>query len=296
MLGLLPKPAAILEERGPDWFRPARPQPYQEPFGPFARLLAARRNLISVFTESDYVSRNGMLRVLGRQVVIVNDPASVKHVMVTNNDNFERKSPQLRRALEHLAGDGLFVSDGALWARRRPLVVDIMHRNRMPVFGRSMEAAVAETADRWQQRPQGTVFNALADMAELTAEIIAQAVFGQKLGRQAAHDVVDGFSRYQKLIDSVNVGYFLGADEGWPIVRGPRLRRELARIRAVIDRVITDHIAGAAEGDENSMVALLVRRQTRSPGSDLDLGALRSEAATIQADAASRKVRKVSDH
>jgi cytochrome P450 len=142
-----------------------------------------------------------------------------------------------------------------------------------------MEAAVADVATCWEQRPKGKAFDMLAEMAGLTAEIIAQAVFGQKLGSVAAHSVVAGFSRYQQLIDSVNLGYFLGADEGWPILRGLRLRRALAQIHGVIDKVITDHLANGE--DENSMVAMLFRRQNRNPALGLDLDALRSEAATI---------------
>jgi cytochrome P450 len=219
------------------------------------------------------------MRVLGRRVILANSPEAIKYVMVTNHENYERKSPQLRRALRPIVGDGLFISDGETWKRRRPLVADIVHKDTIPRAGRSMEAAVGDMLDRWEARPARTVFNALPEMAGLTAEIIARAVFGQKLGAGAAHDIVNGFSRFQRLVDSVNIPYFLGADEGWPLVRGPRLRKAIGDISRVIDKVIADHIAG--HGDHNSMLEMLVRRQARSPELGLDIGALREEAATI---------------
>ncbi|MGD9881607.1 MAG: cytochrome P450 [Reyranella sp.] len=269
----------IREERGPDWFVPAHPAPPTGHFGAVERLLSARRSLIGAFHEADYVSGCGSMRVFGRRVILVNSPETIKYVMVTNHENYERKSPQLRRALKPIVGDGLFISDGETWKRRRPLVADIVHKDTIPRSGRSMEAAVADMADRWQARPAGTVFNALPEMAGLTAEIIARAVFGQKLGAAAALDIVSGFSRFQRLVDSVNIPYFLGADDGWPLLRGPRLRKAIADIGRVIDKVVADHIAG--HGDHNSMLEVLVRRQARSPELGLDVGALREEAATI---------------
>ncbi len=282
MFGLFNPAAGGLEERGPGWFRPARPVPYSGPVGGLGTLRALRHNLISAFGESDYETGTHASRMFRRQVVVVNEPATIKHVMVTHNENFERKSPQMRRALEPLLGDGLFISDGKTWQHRRPLVTDIVHRNRMPVFGPSMEAAAADMAGRWERRPAGEVFDALSEMAELTAEIIGRAVFGQKVGPAAAREVVAGFADYQQLIDNVNLAYYLGADEGWPVWRGLKMRRAIRRIHKVIDGTIARHLEqGGEEADTNSMVALLARRQGRNPDLDLDLDALRSEAATL---------------
>lgn len=279
MVQLFKTRRAIREERGPDWFVPAHPEPRVGPFSAIERLLSARRSLIEMFTEDDYTSGCTSMRVLGRRVVLVNSPETIKYVMVTNHDNYERKSPQLRRAIAPLVGDGLFISDGETWKTRRPLVSDIVHRNTLPMAGRSMESAIADMADRWEEQPAGAVFNALPEMARLTAEIIARAVFGQKLSPAAAYDVVAGFSRFQALVDSVNIPYFLGADDGWPLLKGPRLRKAIARIDHVIEEVITEHLAG--RGEHKSMLDLLVRRQARSPQLGLDVSALRNEAATI---------------
>jgi cytochrome P450 len=280
MVPLRKSKRSIREERGPNWFIPAHPEPRVGPFSAIERLLSARRSLIEAFHEDDYVSGCTSMPVLGRRVVLVNSPEAIKHVMVTNHDNYQRKSPQLRRAIKPLVGDGLFISDGELWKSRRPLVSDIIYRNPLlSTGGRSMEAAIADMADRWEERSSETVFDALSEMAGLTAEIIARAVFGQKLDPAAARDVVVGFSRFQSLVDSVNIPYFLGANEGWPLLRGPRLRRAIASIDRVIKDVISDHLQGRDE--HNSMLELLVRRQAKSPELGLDVSALRNEAATI---------------
>ena len=277
-LGLY-KPARIIEEAGPDYFIPAHPEPRQSFPGIVSIVLGARHSLIGNWMVDYYKSGVDSFRVLKRQIVFVNTPEHVKYVMVTRNANFERKSPQMRRALEAIIGDGLVISDGETWKRRRSLVSDIVHKKRLPEFAPTMENVAEEFVRRWQELPPHTEFELTAEMAELTAELITRTVFGRNLGREDARNIVKGFSDYQRAVDSFNIGYFLGADEGWPLLQGPARRRAANMVHAVVDRVIDAHLAG--KGDEGSMVDLLVKRNARSPELALDTTALRNEAATI---------------
>lgn len=279
MLRLFYKSQPIVEERGDAYFIPAHPQPRDVPLGLVGMAIGARRNLIGDWMTHHYRACVDSLRMAGRQIVIVNEPSAIKHVMATHHDIYERKSPQMRRALEYLLGDGLFISDGETWKRRRPLVADIVHKSRLPVFAPTMETVASAFAERWAMRTSAETFDGLAEMAELTAEIIARTVFGSELGAQAARDVISGFTQYQRHVDSFNLGYFLGSDEGWPIWRSRGLRQGAAQVQKVIEAVVERHLAGA--GDEGSMIQLLVRRREKSPELGLDVQALRNEAATI---------------
>ncbi|ODN71127.1 cytochrome P450 [Methylobrevis pamukkalensis] len=276
---LVGPPPLIREDVGKRHLVAAYPAPYHGSRNHLRLLIQARRDFLWIWRRKDYGNSYNQMRLLGRQVVVVNAPEGVKQVMASNHENYERKSPQMRRALEYLLGDGLFISDGATWRQRRPLVTDIVHKNRVPQFGRVMEVVTGEMAERWAQLPPGTPVNALVEMASLTAEIISRSVFGNDLGHDNAVEVIEGFSSYQRLIDSLNIGYFLGADEGWPVWRTPRLKAAVGRVHRVIDKVIDDHMAG--RGDHEAMVDLLVRRQQKNPELGLDRQALRNEAATI---------------
>ncbi|MDE1159114.1 MAG: cytochrome P450 [Neorhizobium sp.] len=261
-------------------FEPARTDYYQgRAGGQLQRLMTARKDFLAVWRQGDYRDKVSDMKMFGRQVVIVNSPDAIKYVVATRHENFERKTPQMRRALEYLLGDGLFISDGETWKQRRPLVSDIVHKNRVPAFGPIMTDTSLELVRRWEELGDGATVNALHEMAGLTAEIISRSVFGNDLGEDAAAAVTEGFTSYQSLIDSINLGYFLGFDEGLPQRRRPSLSRSVKRIHTIIDRVIEDHLAG--KGDHNSMVDLLIRRQSRNPELKLDVVALRNEAATI---------------
>lgn len=269
----------IIEKQGADYFEPAHAEPYTGDGKTVGLLLQARKDFLSIWPESYHENKVHLWKALGRQVVIVNSPEAIEYAFVTRKDNFERKTPQMRRALEYLLGDGLFISDGDTWKQRRPLVGDIVHKNRLPDFGPLMSQAALELASRWEALPKGATVDMLHEMAALTAEIIARSVFGSHLGHEACQAVTQGFTRYQSHIDSINPGYFLGFDEGLPIIRWPWLKRPVQSIHRIVDKVIEAHIAG--HGDHNSMIDLLIKRQERSPDLKLDLTALRNEAATI---------------
>lgn len=273
------QPPRIVEESGDGWFVAPHPEPLASEPPILEKFLGARYSLIGNWSEDSYLSEVFTFDILRRRVVVVNAPEWIKYVLVTKAAVFERKSPQMRRALEILLGDGLFISDGDTWKRRRPLVSDIVHKNRVPVFGRTMEEVAQSMADGWAARGPDHRFELTAAMAELTAEIISRTVFGNGLGPDAARRVIDGFTGYQRLVDSFNLGYFFGWDEGWPLIAGPRRRRAVAMVHGVVEEVIERHLAGG--GDEGSMIDLLVRRARRNPELGLDMAALRNEAATI---------------
>jgi cytochrome P450 len=276
----LQRPVNFRENISNEAFEPVHADYYTGPAGkPLRLLLQARTDFLSIWRASDYTEKVSQIRILGRQVVLVNSPELIRQVVVKRQENFERKSPQMRRALEFLLGDGLFISDGETWKQRRALVQDIVHTNRVPAFGPIMEKTASELVERWNGMPEGASINVLHEMAGLTAEIISRSVFGNQLGEDSANAVTDSFTSYQSLIDSINLGYFLGFDEGLPVFRTPTLRRSVKRIHQIIDKVVEDHLSG--RGDHNSMLELLIRRQQRNPELKLDVVALRNEAATI---------------
>lgn len=280
MAGWFHQPVKFREELSEERFEPARADYYSGPPGkPLRLLLQARRDFLSIWRNNDFTEKVSQIRLIGRQVILVNSPDLIRQVVVKRHENFERKSPQMRRALEFLLGDGLFISDGDIWKQRRPLVADIVHAKRVPTFGPVMERTTSELVERWNGMSDGAQVNVLHEMAGLTAEIIARSVFGNQLGDDSAAAVTDSFTSYQSLVDSINLGYFLGFDDGLPILRTPTLRRSVKRIHRIIDKVVEDHLEG--RGDHNSMVELLIRRQQRNPELKLDLVALRNEAATI---------------
>ena len=269
----------LQEDVGETWLAPVRFRPHEKLRSQLEIVLSAQDDLLSNWRDEDFRAAITDFRIFNRQMVIVNTPEGVKHVLSTHNDNYERKSPQMRRALEFLLGDGLFISDGEIWRLRRALVAEIVGKNRVPGFSLAMAQAAREMADEWSRRDASVPLDMLTEMGVLTSEIIARTLFGVALGRDRAKAVIQSFAEYQRRIDSFNLGYLLGFDEGLPVWKGLKLRQATRRIQAVIDAVITAHLEG--RGDHTIMLDMLAIRRQRRPDAAMGRDALRDEAATL---------------
>ena len=94
-------------------------------------------------------------RILAQHVFVCNTPETVQYVFNTRNAVFERKSFVMRRMLGPLARDGLIISDGEIWRKRRKLVSPIIHASNLSVFAPVMAGTARETAERWAKLPEG---------------------------------------------------------------------------------------------------------------------------------------------
>ena len=93
-------------------FVPPYPPRMRKPPPPWRRLALARRNFLEMWEEDAFRFEFSAGRMFMRKVFVCNSPDSVQFAFSIKNASFERKSSQMRNALEPLIGDGLFISDG----------------------------------------------------------------------------------------------------------------------------------------------------------------------------------------
>ena len=241
--------------------------------------MMGRRNFLEMWEEDAFDLEFAAGRLFMRRVFLCNSPDSVQFAFSLKNASFERKSAQMRYALQPLIGDGLFISDGETWRKRRRIVAPIVHVSRLPEFAPVMAETAAEMRDRWA-RLQPPSIDALAEMAHLTAEIICRTIFGRQLGRDHAHEIVDGFSDYQRVIDQIDLVSLLGLPDWFPRWYSPAIRRSVARIHGVLDGIIASYRA-RVPSDEVSVIGRLLDARDIDTGEPLDAEALRNEAAVL---------------
>jgi len=239
----------------------------------------AKKNFLSIWSTSDFQGRLRSLKVFSRELVLCNRPDVVREAFQTNHVALQRKSPQMRHALEPLLGDGLFVSDGETWMKRRKLVAPIIHGSRVPGFAPIMVDTIEEKRAEWASRPDGSEVDVLAEMAHLTAEIISRTIFGRQLGKDYASKVVRGFTEYQKHIDQVDLLAILGLPDWLPRFRSKALKKANARILEVLDEIIDSYHARKDAGEVSVIGGLLEARDDN--GNPLSREAIRNEAAVI---------------
>lgn len=136
-----------------------------------------------------------------------------------------------------------------------------------------------ELRERWN-RQEGATLDILSESAELAAEIICRCLFGRNLGRDFAHQIVEGFSAYQREIDQVDLISLLGLPDWMPRRYGRSVRQAVARIHAVLDEVIESH-ERRGDADEISVIQQLIDARDPETGVRLDREALRNEVAVL---------------
>ncbi len=241
--------------------------------------MIGRRNFLAMWEEAAFETDFAPARILMRPCFLCNSPESVQFAFSLKNASFERKSPQMRHALEPLLGDGLFVSDGETWRKRRRIVSPIVHISRLAAYAPHMVEAATEFRDRWSAQA-GSAIDVLSECAELTAEVLSRALFGRQLGSHYAHQIVEGFSEYQSEIDQIDLMSLLGLPDWMPRRRSAALRKSVQRMHAVLDDVIASCRARAGS-EEGSVIGRLLDAKDEETGAPLSHEALRSEVAVI---------------
>lgn len=273
-------PRAVEQAQPVQYFVPPYPERPSRPLSPIATLRTARRNFLAIWEDRCFEWEVFSTRVLSRTLFVCNSPETVAEAFVERHDSFERKSPQMRHGLAPLLGDGLFISDGDTWRRRRRIVAPIVHVSHLPLFAPLMVQAASETAERWAASRPDQPVNALTEMATLTAEIICRTVFGRQLGAAHAAEIVAAFSEYQRLVGQLDLAYFFGLPDWIPRLHSPAIHRSAKRIHKVLEQVIDDCRQRLSSG-EASMIRLLLEARDPESGEPLDDAALRNEAAVI---------------
>ncbi len=111
---------------------------------------------------------------------ILNNPADIKRVLVTNHRNYT-KGIGLDR-VRILLGDGIMTSEGDLWRRQRRMIQPFFHRRVIESFADTIETEVSNRMPIWENAARsGEPVSITSEMSELTLAIILRSIFGEDL-------------------------------------------------------------------------------------------------------------------
>ncbi len=249
-------------------FIPPFPKRHQVNISPFQALYYAQNDLLSIWDEESFTVEFMHRKILKQNVFIANSPDTVRYVFVENKDNYERKSPQMRRALEPLLGDGLFISDGETWSGRRKIQTPLFDSAHIKMFTDTMISTIAEISDEWAAKSDDVELDVHPEMGKLTAEIISRTLFGEKLGSENSSAVVEAFAQYQSVVKQTNLTNFLGFPDWLPNLNAKmgKGRRAAKIIHDAVDNIIAKAEEG---GHEGTLVAEFLNANRGESGVDL---------------------------
>lgn len=261
-------------------YTPPYPKRHKQPLSKLDLLRVSRKNLLSVWSEVDFKKEVMETKILKQHIVIANNPDMVKWAFVDSHDIFQSKSHLMQRALKPIVGDGLFISDGELWASRRKPVGSVIHGSKLPYYLPSMIEAMVDLRNTWTQKNlnNNPHIDMLSEMTKLTADVIARAIFGSQLGKEKFSEIAEGFTAYQKNIGAFNILPLLGLPDSLTYLLTRGIRRSAKRVMRVIDHMIESHFKNQCH-DETSFLNLL--KSHADPNLLANKQALRNEASVI---------------
>jgi cytochrome P450 len=215
---------------------------------------------------------------------LVSDPALVRHVLLENNDNYDRRTPAFD-ALRVVLGNGLVTSGGAFWKRQRRIAQPAFASESVRQFAPAITRLTVETADDWERAAaRGETVDACTDMMRVTLRIVAEALFGDDLAGDAA--VIH--REFPMIVNclAARIASPIRPPVWLPTANNRRLRPALAALDAIVERLIAAKRrrladGGAAQdGHRDLLTSLMLARDTET-GEAMSDAQLRDEVMTF---------------
>lgn len=118
-----------------------------------------------------------LLRNRGAAMYVLNHPADVKHVLVTNQENYQ-KAP-VPPVESRIFGQGVLHSEGRTHHHQRRLFLPFFHGNHVTTYANLITTLTHKRLVSWQD---GSTVDMAQEMAQLTLAVIWRLLFGQEVG------------------------------------------------------------------------------------------------------------------
>jgi cytochrome P450 len=207
------------------------------------RLLRAPDGWLDFLTECQRQYGNVVyFRFLAVPACLINDPAGIEWVLVTDHQNFTKSMDY--RALSRVLGQGLLTSEGEFWKRQRRLVQPAFFRDRILSYGGLMTSYTARLMESWQD---GEVRDVHRDMMRVTLEITARSLFSVEIQGDAGTIA----KALTVVLDEMpKLAGFAFLPEWEPVPGLAAFRRALAVLDDIVYGIVRDRRAtGARPGD-----------------------------------------------
>ena len=240
--------------------------------------LVLRRNPLELWGPEAYEQMILPGRFLGREQLLLNDPAAIRHVLLGRHENYQRNEPT-RRVLRPILGRGLFLAEGESWRHQRRVIAPSLAPRVMPILVRHMLRVIGTVEGELDGRV-GRPVDLIAVLQRLTLDIAGQSMFSLEMGRFGA-DMRALMMRYA--LDHAKVGVLdlmLPGHVASPLDRGRAAFR--TDWLALIDRIIEarDDVP-RPDTEPRDLLDLLRAARDPESGEGFDHAQLRDEVSTL---------------
>lgn len=240
--------------------------------------LVLRRNPLELWGNRAYDLEVIPGKFLGRRQLLLNDPEAIRHVLVTNSENYGR-AIAARRILRPVIGAGLFLAQGESWRHQRRTMAPAFAPRTMPILARHVVQACEHT-ETMLTAMAGRPIELLPRFQGLALAIAGRSMFSlETAGFATAMRAM--LMRYARTY--AKVGLF---DLLLPITATSPLDRGRAAFRAewlgLMDQILRERRQRPPSPDEpRDLFDLMDSARDPETGAGFDHAQLRDEFATL---------------
>lgn len=178
-----------------------------------------------------------------RTLTLIAHPDDLRRVLQEEQKTYPRG--KVVDPIRPMLGNGLPMSDGEVWRRKRRTMQPAFNRSRIVRLADTMSAVTRRYVDRFRQ---GDAFDAYGLMTRLTRDIIVETMFSDQLGSDTA-DLDRAFVELERYVARYSFVPF-NVPLWLPTPDNVRFRRALATIdRLVSSLIFARRASGGQRGD-----------------------------------------------
>ena len=214
-----------------------------------------------------------VFKVMGRDVVQVNHPDLVQHVLVANHKNYQKSKQYIR--FESALGLGLLISNGDKWKRDRQKIQPMFNREK--IAGHYFDT-VNEVTEKYKHKwLAATEYGAVIldlneEMENITTEVILKTIYGDAIDDKIVSEL---HHSYSVLVEYLGTRRFFHTLDLRKLFRMPaywRFQKALLHVDGLLT-TLTEQYKQKRSADPRNMLELLIAAQKNDPDhfSDKDI-------------------------
>ncbi len=210
------------------------------------------------------------------KVFLVNHVQGIKHVLHTNNKNYQ-KSPFLD-VVKLVLGEGLLTSEGKKWAKDRRIIHQSFLKANFALYGKWIGELTNETIERWEKScDKNEEVELSSEMMGLTFSVICKSLFST-VNLEFVHAVEHAMPillRYVEYANNTIIKFPLFV----PTKRHREFKAALGSIQAISRKIIMEHKEN--KDKYKDLLSLLLETKDSETGENLSMKDIEDHIITL---------------
>ena len=218
------------------------------------------------------------IQVGPKKLVVVIHPDHVRHVTITNAQNYE-KLESYDSVRKYVIGDGLVTSTGELWKRQRRLMAPFYTPRGVEEFADIFLEDTLAMTKRWDNLAEThTQVEMFDEMALITASIVLKAIFST----ESNEDILEIKECVETMIGFSGGGMAnpFKLPDWVPTETNLNYKKARDKVHAYINQVLDTRLALAEAEYPNDLLSKLITAEDPETGERMSRSLLRDEALT----------------